>query len=342
MSSPRVSLPLRVVSAILAVVVILLAWGETVRADFTPTLHKTLQAVNATGASLNPPNTPISLTGVVSNNPWDMLDYTDSALRPQWQVFIQATEEAKNGSFGDFGGTALYMGRFGPPFNNPTEIYSASDWKKEMDRLNYPNDANQVLPSLRRGDVIRVDAKAPGAFYNGKFNINEKHSNNLANDFNITILERGAALTAASISLADVKDASNNFIFDQTRLIGAEHYQGSLVHLDNLMLVDTQANLANWTLNGTVQVKQDNLTMDLKLGLDPNLVSFRPTAETKFSITAIFDQESADWKSGYRLWLTNAGDFSVVPEPSTVVLVLLGGALMVPVVRKRGQRIVQN
>lgn len=326
MSSLCRSKSLRLVASILAVAVLGVTWGEAARADFAPTLHKQLQAVNPAGAGTFQGD-DISVVGVVINNPWDMLNASTSATRPQWQVFIQSISPL------DFGGTALYMGKVHP---NGTPIYDTLGWYQEMDRVNHPNG---TPAPLQRGDVIRVNAGAPGLFYNGKFNVNEKHSNLVGNDFTIEILERGVALTAASISLADVKDASNNFIFDQTRLTGAEHYQGSLVHLDNLMLDDDPS---KWILDGTVKVRQGELTMDLKLGLHPELLTLAPTADTKFSVTAIFDQESADYTSGYRLWLTNASDFSVVPEPSTVVLMLLGGALMYPVARQRARRAAQK
>jgi hypothetical protein len=145
-----------------------------------------------------------------------------------------------------------------------------------------------------------------------------------AYDFSITILQRGTTPTAASLQLSDLKDASNNFIFDATRQTGCEHYQGSLVHLDNLLLT----NPANWALGGTVVVKQGDLTFSMLLGLDSALAAINPSdlQSNPFSVTAILDQEdtSAPFTGGYRLWLTNAGDLTVVPEPDTLALLATG------------------
>jgi hypothetical protein len=294
-------------------------------AGFTPTLHSSLQAVTANGSSAwpGPQGADISLIGVVINNPWDMLNYSDSASSPQWQVYIQAIDGS------DFGGTALYMRKYS--YMGPSYNYDSLGWYQEMDRLNHPNG---VGAPLQRGDVIRVDARAPGQFYGGKYNINEMHSNDPNNNFDITVLQRGVTPVATAITLSYLKDASNSFIFDSTRATGCEHYQGSLVHLDNLSLVDDPS---KWVLDGTVTVRQGNLTMPLKLGLHPELLSIAPTQDTRFSLTAILDQEDSGspYIDNYRLWLTNASDLTVVPEPGTLALVLCGGMLMYPVVRRR-------
>ena len=292
---------------------------------FAPTLHSELQAVfdDGTSAWSGQSGDNVSLIGIVINNPWDMLNYRGSAAQPQWQVFIQSV--APN----DFGGTALYM-RKNIPWNS-SQNYDALGWYEEMERVNYPGSATAPL---QRGDLIRVDARAPGLFFAGKFNINEQHSKDAANNFDLTILERGLTPQASLIDLTYLKDASDQFIFDETRATGCEHYQGSLVHLDNLSLVDDPS---KWVLDGTVMVRQGDLTMPLRLGLHPELLTIAPTADSLFSITAILDQETpggGPFTGGYRLWLTNAGDFSVVPEPSTLVLALLGGALLYPVVRR--------
>ncbi len=94
--------------------------------------------------------------------PWDMLNYGNSAA--QWQVYIQATADD------DFGGTALYMRKLIPW--NDDQNYSDAEWAAEMQRINYPDGTSQPF---QRGDLIRVDARAPGLFYNGKYNVNEQH-----------------------------------------------------------------------------------------------------------------------------------------------------------------------
>ena len=79
--------------------------------------------------------------------------------------------------------------------------------------------------------------------------------------------------------------------------------------------------------------------MPLQLGLDPELGWIDPLdlTTTPFSVTAILDQESGGGPhtGGYRLWLTSAGNFSAVPEPSTWVLTLLGGICGLVMLRRR-------
>ncbi len=289
------------------------AWAVT----FSPTKHSEYEAVYDDGTGAWPSSRsagPIEMTGVVINNPWDMLDYSNSAADPQWQVVIQAVAPD------DFGGTTLYMRKYIPW--DSSQDYSDSEWTDEMIRVNHPGDTLQTQPSLRYGDVVDVHAQAPGLFYEGKYNINEKHLNSSDYDFDITILSRGMTPAAADITLSSLKDTGDNFLFDATRQTGDEYYQGSLVHLDNLTLADP----ADWTLGGTVTVEQGGLTFPMILGLDPAPTSIDPLGlhASPFSVTAILDQEddSAPYTGGYRLWLTSASNLTV-PEPGTLMLLAI-------------------
>ena len=320
---------------------------------YTPTKHSVYQAVNSDGTAAWPSGGqpyPIQMIGVVINNPWDMLYYNLSTPPqlpnpphppapqgsvPQWQVFFQAVDPYQFPGLisdpelyaNDFGGTAMYMRKAHPM--NPNIYYTDDQWLAEMQRLNYPNyQGSPVTEPLRRGDLVLVQANAPGLFFRGKYNINEQHSTDPAKDFYITILQRNVPLSAAQITLADLKDSNNNFIFDQSRATGCERYQGSLVHLDGLLLVNPQ----NWALDGTVTVKQGNLTFPLKLGIDPALAAINAAllATTPFSLTAILDQEDSGspYTDNYRLWLTSASDlgaaFAMVPEPASLALLAVG------------------
>ncbi len=299
---------------------------------YTPIRHSDYQAVYDDGTAAWPgedasgnglPEYSIMLFGVVINNPADMLDYKVSASSPKWQVFIQATEEAV--AFGDFGGTALYMMR--DNWGNGSEYYTDTKWGKELERINGF--------TLQYGDLVRVDARAPGMNYKGKYNVNEKHKKSPDYDFEITVIGSSTP-KAASITLADLKDTDNDFIFDDTRAIGCEHYQASLVHLDNLLLV----NAGDWALDGTVEVKQGDLTFDMQLGLDNDLKSINAELleTTPFSVTAILDQEDnyyAPFTGGYRLWLTSASNLDVVPEPGSLALLVAGGLAALLLWRRR-------
>jgi hypothetical protein len=313
-----------------AVLASLLVAPVPANADFVATEHSEYQAVNADGTSAWPSGGgapyDISMTGVVINNPWDMLDYDNAAAWPQWQVYVQATAPD------DFGGTALYMRKLTPWSG---QNYTDSEWTAEMERLNYPLGTSE--PPLQRGDSILVEARAPGLFYNGKYNVNEQHMVAPEYDFDITILDRGLTPEASSIALSDLKDSGDNFIFDQTRATGCEFYQASLVHLDGLLLDDA----ASWALDGTVTVRQGELTFPMKLGIDPALSSIDANllASTPFSVTAILDQEddSSPYTGSYRLWLTNANDLNTVPEPGALAILLSGG-LCAMMLRLRARR----
>ena len=305
----------------------------------------------------------IRVIGTVINNPGDMSDYSNYYINPTntrnatyWQVFVQSLPgETYNGitlDSEDFGGAAAYV-----RVNNfaTGEVYEQGNapgqWGGEMDRLNYPNDANgnKVTESLRYGDVVMITAKAPGMHFAGKYNINEMHEPDPAYDFDITILARDTTPKATPITLADVKNG-NDFIFDATtesgslvatREAGCEHYQGSLVSLDDLTLVNTDS--ADWAPGKTVTVKQGNLEFPMLLGLDSALFSnendyFNKLRSHTFDVTAIFDQEdySSPFTGGYRLWLTNASGLTVVPEPSGFVLLAVA-ALFGLILRRRGR-----
>ncbi len=301
-----------------AVCFLALAVASTQAQTFTPTKHSEYQAVYDDGTSAwleswqNP--YPIQLTGVVINNPWDMLDFSNSATSPAWQVYIQAIASD------DFGGTALYMRKITPW----SESYNDEQWTAEMQRLNNPVGSSSPL---KRGDVVRVNARAPGLFYGGKYNVNEKHLTGAAYDFDIEVIG-SATPDVTSLLLSDLKDSSDNFIFDSSRATGCERYQGSLVQLDNLLLVDSSA----WGRNGTVKVKQGSLTFDMKLGLDPALDFINASAlqTTPFSVKAILDQEDGGFPhtDNYRLWLTNADDLEMVPEASSLALWVIGAAAL--------------
>ncbi len=179
--------------------------------SYVPVTNAQLQAVNSDGSNAWPGSVqpyPVSLIGVVINNPADMLDDSNSAAAPQWQVFMEALPGGTYGgqtvAAGDFGGTALYMMKSVPW--DPTQAYTDAAWTSEMNRLNYPlYNGTAVSTPLQCGDVIMVQANAPGLFYDGKFNINTQHTTDPANDFSITILQRGTTPPVANLALSDLE-----------------------------------------------------------------------------------------------------------------------------------------
>ncbi|MEN6366631.1 MAG: PEP-CTERM sorting domain-containing protein [Thermoguttaceae bacterium] len=319
------------------------------------TTYATLLGINSYGNTTYNSAAPVILTGVVINNPFDMLDGS-----AKWQTYIQSLNPST-----DNGGVALYLGKYHP--RTGAELYAGDfdgtydgdAWDSEIYRLMY-SDADGL--ALSYGDVIQVTANAPGMFFNGKYNINEQHNALTSKDFTISVISRGTTPTAAGISLADLKNADGSFIFDSSRSTGCEKYQATLVHLKGLKLLSTTEQWASALTSNdysvTVQqiVDGTSYTFDMILGLNDslNLTTSQLLAmqETGFDLTAILDQEDTGttitdessedfgktyYTGGYRLWLTSAenGGLTVVPEPGTLALCLMGGLTALLVGRRR-------
>lgn len=261
--------------------------------------HSTLQGVSPSGDStFSSGSFPIRLRGVVLNNPADMLDSTPDfipysgpqnffQLGGEWQIFIQSVDP------GDIGGTALWMAQNvgNVPWHQDSDYsYQDAEWIAEINRLSLDG-------TLAAGDLIEVRART-GLPFGGKFNVNENHSNDPENDFEIILLEKEYGLPdPANISIADVKDEFDQDLFDYTRQVGGERYQAQLVQLDNLQLLS-----GVWAPDEMVTVTDESgLTLSMRLGLDSAFSSMlAPTG--LFSATGIFNEES----SGYQLWVTDA------------------------------------
>ncbi|HBO43980.1 MAG TPA: hypothetical protein DD670_08620 [Planctomycetaceae bacterium] len=248
--------------------------------------------------------------GVVLNDSRDMLNSADGAgfMGGQWQVYIQTTETDPQI---DFGGAALFMAQKYSVLPIGHGDYTTEQWAAELLRINYPvfdptgaGVGTPVTEPLRKGDLIEVHARG-GFFHKGKFNCNEQHNTDPSFDFDVVILQRDVPLAPTSITLDDVMDASGDFIFDQTRTTGAEYYQSQYVTLENVTISDA----ANWTQYGAVTVTDGTRSFAVKLGFNDAFSSAAlPTGP--LDITGIFDQESDDYTSGYRMWATSPADFA--------------------------------
>ena len=132
---------------------------------------------------------PITVMGIVLNNPSDMLDSTPNFqpwngganmynLGGQWQIFIQAySDSTVGGSSTDFGGCEVWMGQnYGnlPWIGTSADSYTNSQWTAKLATLNSPtllSTGNTV--SLQAGDVVAITSY--GLEYAGMMNINEQH-----------------------------------------------------------------------------------------------------------------------------------------------------------------------
>ena len=302
--------------------------------SYTP--FSALEAVNPDGSSsFSWPTSglPITVMGIVLNNPSAMLDSTPNFqpwlndysnmydLGGQWQVFIQAYgDPTVGGSSADFGGCEVWMGQnYGnlPWIADSSDSYTNSAWTAKLATLNNPtllSTGNTV--SLRAGDVVAITSY--GLEYQGMVNINQQHYINTP--LTITALETGMPLPApTATTLGQLMNSSGNFYFDPTRHTGAEHLQGTLVQLDGVRLLS-----GTWAPNNQVVVTDGSLRqMILNLGNNPDL-STAPVGT--FNVTGILDQESTDGSNqdGYTLWLTDSGSVSVQSK-SGVILNWSGG-----------------
>ena len=291
----------------LAIITILFTFASA-RADdpdwptmpYTP--HADYQAVDDDGFGTFPLTQPVKMYGVIVNDPVDMLDPTPGAdpfMGGQWQIYFQAVAE------GDFGGTACWMGQnIGKLMGtHPEGSYTDEQWLDELDRLTHDPNSGYAF---QRGDLVEIRARAPGLAFRGKTNINEQHSNNPAADFDVCLLQADYGLpTPELITLSDVKDADDVFIFDPLRLVGAEHYQGTLVRVNDVGFVGTE----DWGPDGELLLADDTgRTLPVKLGRGGGFSVYDPPP-TPFDIIGIFDQEDLNsddgYLDGYRLWVMN-------------------------------------
>jgi len=265
------------------------------------TQHAEYQAVNAFGEGTFPTVDPVKLRGVWVNRASDLLDPAPGAnpfIGGQWQVYVQAVGDA------DFGGTACWMGQnIGKMVgNHPDGSYTDAEWLAELERLEHdPVTGHAFVP----GDLVEVRARAPGMFYRGKTNVNEKHFNAPEMDYDIVLLEAGYGLVPATITLAYVKDTSDQFIFDPSRLSGAEWFQGTLVEILNVSFVST----AGWGPNAQLTIMDDTgRTLPVLLGRGAGFSTCPPPAG-QVDLIGIFDQEAtagSPYTYGYRLWIPAA------------------------------------
>ena len=186
---------------------------------------------------------------------------------------------------------------------------------------------------VRAGDLVEIRARG-GLNYNGKMNVNEQHSNDTANDFEIVILQKHYGIPAPTpIALADLKDAADAFLFDNmapTREFGGEAYQSTWAKLTGVRFTD----VSGWGADSDFTVTDDaGRTLNVHLGLNAGFDTMTPPQTTQYyDVVGIVDQADFSGTGGYQLLVMNGSD---VPEPSTIGLLVLGSLL---VVRRRGAR----
>ena len=148
-----------------------------------------LEAVDTSGFSTWAGSYPLAVTGVILNDPGEMLDSTPNflpwnsganmfQLGGQWQIFVQAVWP------GDRGGVECWMGQnYGnlPWLHSSAFSYDNPTWSAEVARVSHDPATGHAF---RKGDLVTVTANG-SLFYGGMQNINEEHSIDPALDFTI-------------------------------------------------------------------------------------------------------------------------------------------------------------
>ena len=260
--------------------------------------HTEFQACNSNGIGTYSPNTSdkVTLEGIILNNPEEMLNSQPGAPTPrggQWQIFVQPEDQA------DHAGTCVWMGQSYSGVGGSGD-YSEQQYMAEHYRVDHdPNTGH----AFRAGDKVKVTGWFK--FYRGKMNINEAHQVESLFDIDIELLESRVGLpTPEFVTLDELKDVNDNFIFDQTRNSGCEYYQGRLIRINNVSVMNPQ----NWGPNKTITITDsEGRTFPIILGHGYGILEEQcPTGNV--DIIGIMDQETASFtvcKDGYRIYLCN-------------------------------------
>jgi len=277
--------------------VIVMVAGSVAFAD-DPTIaevtHTELQAVNEDGYGTYTATDKVIISGIVLNVPEEMLNPTPGAgyMGGSWQAYIQ-------GEDGDHAGTAVWLGQYYSKVSS-SDDYTDEELLSEMCRINTDSDTGYIF---NVGDRVRVTSWYK--FYKGKVNVNEKHEKDPFFDFEIELVKPAVGLPQPEvITLDQIKDINNDYIFDSSRLTGCEYYQGRLVRLEDVNVVDPE----NWGPGNAIIVAASNgLTFPVLLGIGDGFTRYDcPVGQ--IDVIGIMDQESSGYmicKDGYRIWITN-------------------------------------
>ena len=283
-------------SFIFLTTVLSLALGVVAKADPTVSevAHSEFQAVDESGEQMYSATDKVVLEGILLHNPADMLDPTPDDtitetfnISGQWQIYFQ-------GDGDDHAGTAVWLGQLynNLPWVAPDGGYTNEEFVAELSRLN----AAQFSP----GDRIRVTGYYLS--YKGKLNINEQHNNNPEHDFIIELVERGVGLPRPEVvTLDELKNGDDDFIFDPNRQRGGEHYQSRLIKIEDVYFVDAN----DWGPHGELVITDGAKTFGVKLGRGNGIYAGSNNLTEPFDVIGIMDQESLDLTSGYRLYVMN-------------------------------------
>jgi len=285
---------LKQINSMLLVLVLL----SILSAPVWPDTHQQVQSVDENGIGNHPDlwtTDKVTVEGIILNRPDFMLNATPDQNYPgpgpgaQWQIYIQ-------GEGSDHAATAVWIGQCYDNLPPGDANYTNQQWLNELYRISHdPCTGYEFAP----GDSVRVTGLLK--FYNGKTNINERHSTDPQNDFTIELLEPALGLPQPeAITLDDVKDGNDDFIFDDSRQTGCEYYQGRLVKIKDVNFVDANS----WAPGANMQITNGDKTFPLKLGIGWGIYPGSNNLNEPFDVIGIFDQEGSN-KADYRIWVLN-------------------------------------
>jgi len=278
-------------------VVIVMLTGSIAFAD-EPTVaevtHSELQAVNADGYGTYTATDKVIISGIVLNTPEQMLNPAPGAgyMGGQWQIYIQGEDS-------DHAGTAVWLGQYYSKVSS-SDDYTDEELLDELCRINTDPNTGYIFNA---GDRVKVTGWYK--FYKGKTNVNEQHMIDPIFDFEIELIKPAVGLPQPDvITLDQVKDENNDYIFDSSRLSGCEYYQARLVRIEDVNIVDPE----NWGPGNTITITDSNgLTFPVLLGIGNGFTRYDcPLGQ--IDVIGIMDQESSGYmvcKDGYRIWITN-------------------------------------
>ncbi len=168
----------------------------------------------------------------------------------------------------------------------------------------YGGGISAYRTDLFPGDLIRVTGLT--GHYGGKTNMNERHNPDLK--FEIEVLERDTGeLEPIEITRLEGLDA-----FDPTRESGGEYYQGRLVELKNVEIIEGE-----WETGEKITVADtegNTFPVELRAATE---ITEHPQPQDLLNITGVFNQEDTEppFTEGYLLWPRSIEDFQ--PAEST-------------------------
>jgi len=285
--------------------------GSSIKAE----TFQNLEAVDTNGVSTWNGSYPLTVMGVILNDPGEMLDSTPNfipwnsgsgafQLGGQWQVFVQAVMP------GDRGGVECWMAQnYG---NLPWEPHDGSDsytdtaWAAEVARVSHDPATGRAF---RKGDLVTVTANG-SLYYGGMQNINEEHNIDPAYNFTVSLVSSNYGLPApevislSSVISTNLSPTAHYEIFDPTRATGGEHWQGMRVRINGMTLVTTDGWITNSDWSSRYCTATDGQGRQFPL-IHP-LYDLGPAPTNSFDATGVFLQESGsstDGTFGYELFV---------------------------------------